>query len=73
LKYDEVAGGVVHHAIRFTLSSSNVQPAYILSATHKVNSSGGQYSIPFGAKIRLKSNFDVSSFPTYDQVILNAL
>jgi hypothetical protein len=73
VKYDEVASGAIHHAIRFTLSSSNVKAAYISPATHKVNSSGGQYSIPFGAKIRLKSNFDVSSFPANDQVILSAL
>jgi hypothetical protein len=73
VKYDEVASGAIHHAIRFTLISSNVKPAYISPATHKVNSSGGQYSLPFGAKIRLKANFDVSSFPANDQVILNAL
>jgi len=73
VKYDEVASGSIHHAIRFTLSSSNVKPAYIAPATHKVNSGGGQYSLPFGAKIRLKANFDISSFPTADQVILNAL
>lgn len=73
VKYDEVASGVIHHAIRFTLASANVKPAYVSPATHKVNSSGGQYSIPFGAKIRLKANFDVSSFPANDQVILNAL
>ncbi len=73
VKYDEVASGVIHHAIRFTLISSNVKPAYISPATHKVNSSGGQYSLPFGAKIRLKADFDVSGFPANDQVILNAL
>jgi hypothetical protein len=38
-----------------------------------VNSSGGQYSIPFGGKIRLKANFDISGFPAADQVILTAL
>ena len=73
VKYDEVASGAIHHAIRFTLASSNVKPAYISPATHKVNSSGGQYSLPFGAKIRLKAGFDVSSFPANDQVVLNAL
>jgi hypothetical protein len=73
VKYDEVASGVIHHAIRFTLASSNVKPGYISPATHKVNSSGGQYSIPFGAKIRLKANYDISTFPVNDQVILNAL
>ncbi len=73
VKYDEVASGAIHHAIRFTLTSPNVKPAYISPATHKVNSSGGQYSIPFGGKIRLKANFDISGFSTTDQVILTAL
>jgi hypothetical protein len=73
VKYDEVASGTIHHAIRFTLASSNVKPGYISPATHKVNSGGGQYSIPFGAKIRLKANYDISGFPPNDQVILNAL
>ena len=73
VKYDEVASGTIHHAIRFTLQSANVKPAYISPATHKVNSGGGQYSIPFGAKIRLKANFDISGYPAKDQVILKAL
>ena len=73
VKYDEVASGAIHHAIRFTLTSSNVKPAYISPATHKVNSSGGQDAIPFGGKIRLKANFDISGFPAKDQVILTAL
>ena len=73
VKYDEVASGTIHHAIRFTLSSSNVKSAYISPARHKVNSGGGQYSLPFGAKIRLKANFDISSYPANIQVILKAL
>ena len=73
VKYDEVVSGVIQHAIRFTLAKSNVKPAYISPATHKVNSSGGQFSLPFGAKIRLKANFDISTFPVNDQVILKAL
>jgi hypothetical protein len=73
VKYDEVASGTIHHAIRFTLASANVKPGYISPATHQVNSKGGQYSIPFGAKIRLRANFDISTFPANDQVILKAL
>ena len=73
VKYDEVASGTIHHAIRFTLASANVKPGYISPATHQVNSKGGQYSIPFGARIRLKANFDISTFPANDQVILKAL
>ena len=73
VKYDEVASGTIHHAIRFTLAKSNVKPAYISPATHQVNSSGGQYSLPFGAKIRLRADFDISTYPANDQVILKAL
>ncbi len=73
VRYEEVLKGTIDHAIRFTLSSSNVKPAYISPATHKVNSSGGTYSLPFGAKIRLKNDFDISSYSTRLQVILIAM
>jgi hypothetical protein len=73
VKYDEVANDAIHHAIRFTLSSPNIKPAYISPARHKVNSKGGLYSLPFGAKIRLKADFDVSPYPAHIQVILKAL
>ncbi|MBS1935486.1 MAG: hypothetical protein JST96_15910 [Bacteroidetes bacterium] len=73
VRYDEVLKGTIDHAIRFTLSSPNVKPAYISPARHSVNSSGGQYSLPFGAKIRLKQNFDISSYPAHVQVILTAM
>jgi len=73
VRYDEILNGVINHAIRFTLSSQNVKPAYISPARHSVNSSGGQYSLPFGAKIRLKASFNISSFPPHLQVILTAM
>ncbi len=73
VKYDEVANGSINHAIRFTLVSSNVMPAYVSPARHKVNSSGGQYSLPFGAKIRLKADYDISGYPPEIQVILKAI
>jgi hypothetical protein len=38
-----------------------------------VNSSGGQYGLPFGAKLRLKSSFDISSYPPHLQIVLTAL
>jgi major membrane immunogen (membrane-anchored lipoprotein) len=74
VRYDEVAGGVIDHAIRFTLSSPNVLPACIRPARHKVNSSGQPFeSLPFGARIRLKANYDISSFSPHNQVILSAM
>ena len=73
VRYDEVAKGTIDHAIRFTLSDSNVKPAYIYPARHKVNSSGGQYSLPFGARIRLRADFDITAYSAANQVILKAL
>jgi hypothetical protein len=73
VRYDEVLKGEIDHAIRFTLTSSNVKPAYISPARHKVNSTGGKYSLPFGARLRLKHSFDISTYPARVQVILTAM
>jgi hypothetical protein len=73
VRYEEILKGVIDHAIRFTLASQNVKPAYISPARHSVNSSGGQYSLPFGAKIRLKANFDISGYSATSQIILKAM
>lgn len=73
VRYEEILKGEIDHPIRFTLTSSNVKPAYIYPARHKVNSSGGQYSLPFGARIRLKAGFDISRFSATNQIILRAM
>jgi hypothetical protein len=73
VRYEEVLKGEIDHAIRFTLTNSNVKPAYISPARHNVNSTGGIYSLPFGARIRLKGNFNVTTYPPRMQVILNAM
>ncbi|MEP7372481.1 MAG: hypothetical protein ABI675_03765 [Chitinophagaceae bacterium] len=73
VRYDEIVKGVIDHPIRFTLSSSLVKPAYIYPARHKVSSGGGQYSLPFGARIRLKASFNISGYSATNQIILKAL
>jgi hypothetical protein len=73
VRYEVVLKGTIDHAIRFTLTSQNVKPAYISPARHSVSSKGGQYSLPFGAKIRLKANFDISGYSTNLKVILTAM
>lgn len=73
VRYDEVDKGVIDHALRFTLSKNLVKPSYIYPARHKVNSTGGQYGLPFGARLRLKSSFDISGYPPKIQVILQAM
>ncbi len=73
VRYEEILKGEIDHPIRFTLTSSNVKPAYIYPARHKVNSTGGQYSLPFGARIRLKANVDVNTYSATNQIILRAM
>lgn len=73
VRYDEVLKGTIDHAIRFTLQSQNVKPAYITPARHSVNSKGGQYALPFGAKIRLRASFNITVYPPHLQVILKAM
>ncbi len=73
VRYEEILKGEIDHPIRFTLTSNNVKPAYIYPARHKVNSTGGQYSLPFGARIRLKAGFDISGYSATNQIILRAM
>jgi hypothetical protein len=73
VRYDEIVQGSINHAIRFTLVSSNVAPAYITPARHQVNSTGGTYSLPFGARIRLKASFNISGYSKTNQIILTAM
>jgi hypothetical protein len=71
VRYDEVANGQIAHAIRFTLQSSVA--AFVLPATHWAANSTSQFAAPMGMRLRLKSSFDISSFSTANQVILQAL
>jgi hypothetical protein len=73
VRYDEIVKGEINHPIRFTLQSSKVKPGYIYPARHKVNSTGDQYTLPFGARIRLKAGFDISAYSSANQVILKAM
>ncbi len=71
VRYDEVAAGVIQHALRFTLQSS--QAAFIPPASHWAANSTNALAAPMGMRLRLKASFDVSSFSATNQVILNAL
>jgi len=69
LRYDEVANGVIAHALRVTFNNTN--GSYILPATHG-SGSGNDAAIP-GMRIRLKASFDITKFSKSNQVILTAL
>ncbi len=71
VRYDEVAAGAIHHAIRFTLP--NTSAGFVSPASHWAATSTNTYAPPMGARLRLKASFDVSSYSAKNQVILNAM
>ena len=72
VRYDEVVGvGDINHAIRFTVPQT--RRAFVCPARHYASSLTGTQYLPMGARLRLKADYDVSSFSAHDQVILRAL
>jgi hypothetical protein len=70
-RYDEVASGEIQHALRFTLQDT--VEAFTPPASHWAATSTNTYAAPMGMRMRLKSSFDISSYPAQAQVILAAL
>jgi hypothetical protein len=70
-RYDEVASGVIKHALRFTLQNSRA--AFVPPASHWAATTTNANAAPMGMRLRLKASFDVSSFSATNQVILTAL
>jgi hypothetical protein len=70
-RYDEVAAGKINHALRFTLQQSRA--AMVPPASHWAANSSNALAAPMGMRMRLKANFDASTYSAANQVILNAL
>src|SRR5580700_8668169 len=70
-RYDEVASGAIHHALRFTLQNS--ETAFTPPASHWAGNSSSPYAAPMGMRMRLQASYDISSFPPQAQTILAAL
>jgi hypothetical protein len=70
VRYDEVASGVITHALRFT--AQRTQRKYIWPARHYASSITDPNVPPMGQRFRLKASFDISSYPAQVQVILTA-
>jgi hypothetical protein len=75
VRYDEVASGAIHHALRFTMRSTkdNANDGYFVApATHAAGNIWGVSNI-MGMRIRLKASYDISGFSPTNQVILTAM
>jgi hypothetical protein len=72
---DEVASGELNHALRFILPNDRMKEGvYVAPATH----AGGPESTdpnapPYGVRLRLKADFDDSSFSDPQKVVIKAM
>jgi hypothetical protein len=70
-RYDEVARGVINHALRFTAARTRRQ--YVYPARHYASSSDDPALPPMGLRVRLKASVDMSGFPKQSRIVLQAL
>ncbi|HKT43163.1 MAG TPA: hypothetical protein VJQ85_00060 [Gaiellaceae bacterium] len=70
-RYDEVARGVIDHALRFTVE--HTRRAYVYPARHDASSSNDPSLPPMGLRVRLKASVDISGFPRQARIVLQAL
>jgi len=71
VRFDEVAGGEIRHALRFT--APQTRRAFVWPARHYASSLTGSGYPPMGQRFRLKATVDIARFSTAVQVILRAL
>ena len=70
-RYDEVARGVIDHALRFTVERT--RRAYISPARHYASNLTDADLPPMGLRVRLKATFDMRGFPKQARIVLTAL
>jgi hypothetical protein len=70
-RYDEVAAGIIAHALRFT--APETRNTHIYPARHHASSLTGSSYPPMGLRLRLKTSVDISGFGPQSRVILRAL
>jgi hypothetical protein len=71
-RYDEVATGVMRHALRFT--APTIQRAHVWPARHHDNSASIDPTLPpYGLRVRLKASVDISGYPQQARVVLQTL
>lgn len=70
-RYEEVAAGVIAHALRFTVPETRNR--HIYPARHHASSLTGVSYPPMGLRLRLKANVDISGYGPQSRVILRAL
>ncbi len=72
---DEVAGGVVDHALRFVLPNALIRAhVFVRPGTHSTGATtGGPSAPPYAARLRLKASKDLSALSPGARVVAQAL
>jgi len=71
---DEVQSGEIDHAIRFILPNARMRRGmYVHPATHAGGPSGPSPAPIYGARLRLKSTFDISRLTASARVVAHAM
>ncbi len=70
-RYDEVAAGVIAHALRFTVPST--RSAHIYPARHDAGDGSSASLPPMGLRVRLKASVNINAYGPQSRVILAAL
>jgi hypothetical protein len=71
VRYDEVASGVIRHALRFTVPTT--QQAYFWPARHEAGDTTDPTFPPMGLRVRLKASVNISGYDPQIRVILQAM
>ena len=71
LRYDEVARGIVDHAIRLT--AQRTDRSLVWPARHQAGATRDPNLPPMGARFRLKADFPFAGFSPQTQVVLMAM
>lgn len=70
-RYDEVAAGAIHHALRFTAETT--RNTYIYPARHEASTQTATNLPPMGMRVRLKAATDISGLSPQAQIIATCL
>jgi hypothetical protein len=69
-RYDEVRGGAIDHALRFTAACTSRR--YVYPARHYASTCSGYYP-PMGLRVRLKAAANISGLPYQARIVAQAL
>ncbi len=73
VRYEEIEKGEIDHAIRFTLSNSKIYRGFVRPGNHHTPRGTADNLLPYGARLRLKTDVDIAGYSATNQIILEAM